>query len=98
MGGKGIGIKCIKHQYVKFLFRHLFDRKTSISHQNVAVVRAAAQEREEILGNIMDLRINIEKRDVPVRQEPPCHASCPQSDDTDVLIWTVADHFHHIAD
>src|SRR5262245_10884220 len=98
MSGNRIGIEGIQHQQIERSIWRPFNGQTTVPNFDVAVSSAIRQECEEVAGDVVYLRINIKKRNMPVRSRPPGHAPRAQSDDSNALVAPLAEHFHDIAD
>jgi hypothetical protein len=53
---------------------------------------------EEGVGDVVDLRIDVEERDVPARRSPARHAAGSQADDAKALVGSFRKQLHHVAD
>src|SRR2546422_2745352 len=54
--------------------------------------------RSEMQGDVLNLGINIEESDVPVRPHPSGHRAGAKTHDANMLIRSVVNHLHNITD
>src|SRR5207237_200159 len=68
-----------------------------VPDHDVALLRASPQVGEEILCDVINLGIDIEKRNATIRPGPAGHASRTETNDGDTLVRPDADELHDVA-
>ena len=97
MSGDRVRSEGIEHQDIELAIGSLFDGKTAVTDNDITILAAAAEEGEEMQRDVLNLGVNIEESDVPIRPHPSSHRAGAKPHDADMLIRPVVNHLHNIA-
>src|SRR5262249_14270230 len=98
VSGDRVRSEGIQHEDIELAIGGSFDGETAVTDNDVTILVAPANKREEMPRDVLNLRIDIEESDVPIRPHPSGHRAGAKTHDANILIRSIVNHLHDIAD